>query len=250
MNQEYRIPEWALTDEEIRSALPSRGWLRDYVDYMETVTDAPLAYHWIVGLTIMSRACSRLDVRVYADATDPKRCFDLPMPIWAVLLGTSGDRKSFAVTVGVDILKRALGRYALLPSEGSTEAWTDFLSEHPEALMHRDELSYLFAQSNKSYLVGLKEWLLTLHSGTSYERILRSKAADRNADGGDSKKWNRRAAAFAETGSEKSKRKSRRAEDEDTDEGDSRRGGSNVIEVNRPRISIIGAIPPDVFQSK
>jgi hypothetical protein len=226
------IPDWAISDDEVEAALPESGWIRDYVEYMREVTDAPLAYHYITAMTILSQACSGMDIRVYSSSAG--RFHEVTMPIWSALIGTSGDRKSFAAKAGVDLLLRARGHHALLPTDGSLEAWTDYLVERPNVLMYRDELSYLFAQTSKSYLAGLKDWLLTLNSGSSYKRVLRSKGGDPGWEPGSVGKKRRRGLDGDDT--------------EDSDEGQRPKGQD--ITVERPRLSILGAIPPEVFRQR
>lgn len=226
------IEDWAVSEEEVEEALPAHGWVHDYVNYLRSVTDAPLAYHYATAMTVLSQACSGMDIRIYG--TNAARFHEITMPMWTALIGISGDRKSFAAKAGVDMLLRAQGHEALLPTDGSLEAWTDYLVEHPNVLMYRDELSYLFAQSSKSYLVGLKDWLLTLNSGSAYKRVLRSKGGDPGYEPGTIGKKHRKGLDG----------------DDAEDPRSAMKQGRQEITIERPRLAILGAIPPEVFRQR
>lgn len=216
---DFELPEWAVSDEEIEAAMLPSGWLTDYINYASTVTDAPKAYHYAVGSSILLQALSHVDIRVYTSQTDLKKAngrhYELTTPLWATLVGFSGDRKSFAMDLGLGILRRAVGQEVVLPTDGSIEAWTDYLADHPNLILHREELSFLFSQSRRSYMEGLKDWLLTLHSGHRYDRTTR-----------------RRKKATDDKGME-----------HDT-------GDNEHVVIERPRVSVLGAITPEVFRTK
>lgn len=212
------LPDWVVSDEEIEQALLSRGWITDYVNYARTVTDAPLAYHYATATTIILHALSHIDIRVYTSDTDLKtngHHYELTTPLWTALIGLSGDRKSFAMDLGLDLLRRAVGPEAILPTDGSIEAWTDYLADHPNIVLHREELSFLFSQSRRSYMEGLKDWMLTLHSGRRYDRTTRRK---------------------------------KKASDDKGMEHDT--GENEHVVIERPRMTTLGAIPPEVFRTK
>lgn len=213
------LPDWVISDEEIEEALMSQGWITDYVNYARTVTDAPLAYHYATAVTVMLQALSHTDIRVYTDDKElhskTGRHYELPTPLWSAIIGLSGDRKSFAMDLGLDLLRRAVGNEVILPTDGSIEAWTDYLADWPNLLLHREELSLLFSQSRRAYMDGLKDWLLTLHSGRRYDRTTR--------------------------------RKKKVADDKGMEH---ETGDNEHVVIERPRVSILGAMPPEVFRTK
>lgn len=215
------LPDWAITDEEIQDGLLPEGWIREYVDYAQTVTDAPLAYHFATAIACLGKATSQIDIRVYSTTENERlnKFYQLPTTNWIAIVGLSGDRKSYAMKIGMDMLERAQRGEIFLPNDGSLEAWTDYLVQHNDVVMFRDELSYLFSQSRRSYMDGLKDWLLTLHSGKRYERTTRS----------------RRWSVTNKTA--------------DMDETEQGRQNEHLV-IERPRVNIIGAVPPEVFRAK
>lgn len=213
------IPDWAISDDEMEEALLPRGWITDYVNYARTVTDAPLAYHYATAVTVLLQALSHTSIRVYTSEADMRgavgRHYELTTPLWTALIGLSGDRKSFAMDLGLDLLRRAVGAEVMLPTDGSIEAWTDYVANRPNVVLHREELSFLFSQGRRSYMEGLKDWLLTLHSGRRYDRTTRRK---------------------------------KKATD---DKGMEHETGDNEhVVIERPRVTTFGAIPPEVFRTK
>ena len=217
--QEFKVPDWAITDEEIDDAIPGSGWVRDYLEYARTSTDAPLAYHAGTALTVLSQACSHLDIRCYSQEGE-RGHHEVTTPLWTSVIGFSGDRKSYSMNIGMRILKRAVGHDVILPDDGSVEALVDYISENPNVILHRDELSFLFAQSGRSHMRTFKPLLLTLHSGETFSRTTRQDRARKS----DSE----------EEGESKPKRQRK----------------NEMTEVERPRITMLGGIPPEVFRSQ
>ena len=207
MSEEVRensIPLWAIEDADALNLIPDTGFIKGYMEYLRTCTDAPVIYHYGTIMTVLSVACSGADIM----CRYPKGSRYLPTPIWSVLVGDSGSsRKSSSMSAGVDMLERAKSIMpnpeVLLPADGSLEAWHDFLVENEQALLYRDELAVLFDQSKRNYSDGLKHWLMELYTGRPRTRVtLKGKAT----------------------------------------------GKASTIQ--RPRLGILGAIPPDTFSKK
>lgn len=195
-------PAWAIPDDVV-SALPLTGWVKDYLAYGAYCTDAPLAYHLGVGFTVLAAAAANVDVRIYRPDDGLKS--EVPLHLWSVLVADTGDRKSQAMDLGIDILrvarKMAGAPRFLLPNDGSLEAWHDFMAESPNVLLYRDEIATLFDQSRRGYSEGMKHWLIERGHGKELERTTKAK-------------------------------------------------GKESVVVERPRICILGGIPPDTFRAK
>jgi hypothetical protein len=205
-----QIPSWSVRDADAGELVPPDGWLHDYVEYMEGGTDAPLIYHIGCGLTAL--AASAANTTLCSQRSDG-RLYDLPLQLWSILVGTSGDRKSRCMEVAVELFTRARETSelpdAILPSDGSMEAWHDFMAEAGcggNVLLYRDEIAFLLDQSRRGYSEGLKSWLMTLYSGRRHARVIRPRQ-------GEGKEVRR-------------------------------------IAIERPRLSILGGIPPDTFRAK
>lgn len=204
------IPEWAIQNHEVAAILPQDGWIRQYVEYAQRLTDAPVIWHWGAALTILGSAISP-----YADMAVQSE-FDLarsPICFWTVFIGRSGDRKSTAMRIAKVIHDRAtMGTVLDLPHDGSSESWCDLLAGNNNGIFFREEISSLFTSDRKSYSEFSKSMLLQMHAGDPY---MRTRVLDRKNRG--------------------------------TEEGDEPKKAAETIVVTRPRVSILGAIQPDIF---
>lgn len=190
------IPKWAISQQDIVDVNLPIGFLRDFIDYVELCTDAPRVFALGTGLGILAVACGKCNVVV--KSSDPKLESILPIRLWQALLGTSGQRKSKVMDLGVGLLQRTNHTF-LLPDDGSVEAWHDEMVEQPISLMYQEELSGLFDAQQRSYSNGLQSWMLKLWSGTDKDRKTK---------------------------------------------------GGGIKSIVRPRLNVLGAIPPDVFLKK
>jgi hypothetical protein len=212
-------PVWSVPDVEARQAIPKQGFIKDYLEFMMKDCDAPVMFHFGTVMTTLAAALADTDIVCqWKDGT----YFKLPMILWSVVVGLSGDRKSSAMRVGVDLLIRARSVTdnpdVLLPNDGSVEALTDCLIASNNAMIYRDEVATLFDASRRGYSEGTQHWLLTLESGKPYSRVTRQDTAGKKKD-----------------------------EDGGSVKGD---GTSQGRIIERPRVCILGAIPPDVFKNK
>jgi hypothetical protein len=190
------IPKWAISQQDIADVDLPIGFLRDFIDYVELCTDAPRVFALGTGLGILAVACGKCNVVV--KSSDPNLESILPIRLWQALLGTSGQRKSKVMDLGVGLLQRTNHSF-LLPDDGSVEAWHDEMVEQPISLMYQEELSGLFDAQQRSYSNGLQSWMLKLWSGTDKDRKTK---------------------------------------------------GGGIKSIVRPRLNVLGAIPPDVFLKK
>ena len=202
------LPDWAVSNDLARTFVPDYGFLHDYVEYMESSTDAPTIYHIGSALSMMTAACPYCDVIEISNEGVNKQ----PLILWIALVGYSGDRKSTSMEAAVALLEQfrmaTSEKHATLTLDGSIEAWHDHLVKNPNMLAYRDELSMLFDSRQKGYLKNLFPWLLELYSGNPKIRILKS--SHRGEDG-----------------------------EQESDE--------KQIIIERPRVSLLGGIPPEVL---
>jgi len=197
------VQDWAVPDRAALTVFPPEGFLRHYIDYVSQSTDAPIIYHLGTALSALSLCSAKTDIKILP-AEGGCRYQKLSIVMWSVIVGRSGDRKSHAMRRGVNLAKRACATVpdraqCILPSDGSIEGWTQFLSESPMGLFYRTELSSLLDQSRRGYQEGLKSWLMTLYEDEDFTRI-------------------------------------------------TLKDGEMVVE--RPRVNVLGAIPPDTFKQK
>lgn len=165
------LPSSAIPCSEIDNlGLPEESFLARYIDYASQCTDAPKVYHLGVGLGILAVAAGRCDVTI---TTASGHRQDVPIRIWSAIVGNSGQRKSEAMDLGVDILRMA-GIQFSLPQDASVEAWHDALGANPVALLQLDELSSMFDAANRSWSMGLKGWMLSMWGGRDKDRLTKT----------------------------------------------------------------------------
>ena len=146
------------------------NWLRAYIDYCGSLTDAPLRYHLLTGLALIAAAAGNT-FRFYCWGVET-----FPI-LYSLLIGESGNRKSTCLRRAKDILKDACpGRIA--PDTFSEEGLITFLALNPACLMTIDELSYLMKTGKKDTYRGTRELITSLYGETFTRRQLSKKNFD------------------------------------------------------------------------
>jgi len=150
----------------VAAAIPEWGWIKDYVDYAESLTDAPRVFHLFSALTALSTASPG----VYMPGFGGER---LRPNLWTVLLApSSAFRKTTAIRIGQRILEQA-GAY-FMPAEFSQEQLVASLSANPNASFFFSEFGKTLASFSREYMAGTKDLLANLYDcPTHYERDLR-----------------------------------------------------------------------------
>jgi hypothetical protein len=191
------LESWQVSEELVKQIIPQKGFIKDYLDYQKSVTDTPLWYHVGSLLAMVSTAAS--DLTWVVTVKDSRAVRNIPSILYVITVGYSGSRKTESNHRAVDILYRASEvsggqwRGSLGPDDITEEALHKHLSEHPNTLLFKEELSHLFASGTKSYMASMMSYLTGLYSGNPKSRKTMS-------------------------------------------------GGH--IQVNKPRLNILGAIPP------
>jgi hypothetical protein len=146
-----------------RDLVPADTLLDQYVEWAQTCTDAPEAYHRLGGLCLLTSIFGefgRCPVRRDANLT-----------LWFMMLGpTTRARKTTSMTLWVDILadmQDSQYNY-LLGSDVTGEALNVVLPKKDgrTSVFYRDEAHGLFSeQDKKHYFTGLRERMTDLYSG-------------------------------------------------------------------------------------
>jgi hypothetical protein len=149
---------------DLETMWPNKGFLRNYVNYASTLTDAPNQFHCATALTIMGTATER---RVWhwmgGDKIRPNfyTCIVAPSSVF---------RKTTAIRIGMRLLthyKRSL----ILPREFSTEALVNQLSETSKGLFAYSEMAELLDQFERGYSKGIMALLTDFYDCPDlYER--------------------------------------------------------------------------------
>lgn len=158
---------WHVEDSEVEPCIPKEGFIREYLGYALTITDASAWFHLGSVLTALSAAANGSDY--YAQMADGRNSVH-GLQLWSVLVGLSGSRKNGAMEPAMRVLRGAK-RELELPSDGSQEAIHDTLCEQGGAgLLWYDEMRSVFDQARRSYSSGFTGWLLQTYKGGPLER--------------------------------------------------------------------------------
>jgi|GEM_PF-2295766 len=153
-----------ISDERVARVLPPGSFIERWTRAKARETDAPLAYHMGVGISMCSTVAPpelqlQLGGMVHA-AT------------WIMLVGPAGEsRKSTCVFYGLDILSEALP-HLVGGKPGSKEAAKEQLLAQPQQLIPYPELGDLFASTTTGYLSGLRDTFTELWDARVVERQL------------------------------------------------------------------------------
>ena len=158
-----------LTEVEAAQAVPrSDGFIRRFVEYAGDSTDAPLAYHLGVGLSVLSATAPANLGLWFAGGT-------LYAPLWCLLIGRSGrDRKSTAIRIGTGILRDA-SRDLLGDKPASTEGLIESLSVQPTQLIAYSEFGEFLSKTIRGYLNPMKNLYTDLWDNEPQQRRLASR---------------------------------------------------------------------------
>jgi hypothetical protein len=143
-----------ISERDAAWALPSRGWLREYVEHAYQQTTAPLGYHIGVGLSVLAVTCPLNFGSRYAGS--------LRGNLYSLLVGRSGeDQKSTALDVGRRVL------FAAAPTligdhPGSWEGLIDSLSRRPSQIIVYSEFGKFLSAAQKGYFEPLKATMTDL----------------------------------------------------------------------------------------
>jgi Protein of unknown function (DUF3987) len=137
-----------ISEQEVWDALPTRGFVRSYVEYASKTTDANIAYHLASALSILSQTVP-LDY-----------CVPYASPLWgnmySLIVGDSSkSRKTASINVAQRILREALpGSVGEVP--GSQEGLYESLRAQQRQLVVYGEFGEFLAKAEQGYLLPLK----------------------------------------------------------------------------------------------
>lgn len=155
------------TRPRLHNGLEDDHFINQYMAYGSATCDAFPEYHYAGALTLLSAAVARnLVVKLKQERVYPN--------IWTFSLGPSTiSRKSTALGKMEDILKVVCSEKAI-PKSFSPEALVEFLSDHPEAYLVKDEVGQLLASMQKSYMADIRDFFCDIYDNKNYDRMLRT----------------------------------------------------------------------------
>lgn len=155
--------------QRLGAALPSQGWLSDYLRAVTPLTDAPVEFSLASGLCAISSAIGNsLWYDTWGQTVYPH--------LWAVLVAPSSFwRKSTAINMAEKLLREAEDS-RVLPADFSREKMLEELSARPVGMLTQREFGGFLERLGSTYMAGTKEMLTDLYDGPErYSRALKTK---------------------------------------------------------------------------
>ena len=157
--------------DRISDALPKGyGFLRAYVEYAATCSDAPEIYHVGVALTVMASACARKLLCPWIAGRT------LVPNLYTLLVGPSGaSRKTASMDCGIDLLNLTAPSL-VIPLPGSYEELIAQIRATPSGMLTYREFGHFLKTTQKGYGEPIRTVLMDLHDwppDRAYVRNLR-----------------------------------------------------------------------------
>jgi len=167
---------WHVDDVDALKCVPKEGWIKDMLEHMTGATDAPIWFHLGSILTTLSTAVGQSELKI--ERYDGSYS-GLNFPLWSVIIGISGSRKTFSTKLAINVLNNATRTdgypSSTLPADGSVEGLHDLLAKkeyNGVGLYYPNELSHLFYAMTRGYSKSIAIWLLRADEGDFMDRIL------------------------------------------------------------------------------
>jgi hypothetical protein len=150
------------------------SWLRNYVEYARSITDAPLAFHVAGGLAAMAGAVGS---NVWWRGGGGREQWP---NLYLLLLAPSGIfRKSTSVDIPMNLLAKA-SPGSLLDREFTPERFIRNLADQPTSVLKESEFASLLERMKSNYMQGMKQRLTDLFDcQDSYDRTLQGASGGR-----------------------------------------------------------------------
>jgi hypothetical protein len=151
-------------DVDLSLAIPTRGYLRDYVALATQTRMSPPEFHLACGLAQMATIMGNR-VLIRGLMRNP-----IPPHSWFVLLAGAGQRKTTSVALAKDLLRKAIGSDAILPEEFTPEALWQRLSQRSAGLLTIAEFAGFLQHAGVEYMSSIKEDLCKFFDSAPEEK--------------------------------------------------------------------------------
>lgn len=152
-------------------ATPTENFVSQWIAYAQQCTDAPHEYHEAAAFWMLACMTPKLRARFAAWPAG------LPTNLYLLLIGPTGFRKSTAIGLAEEML-RAVVPNVVMPEKVTPEAFIEQLAQrsgHGAGWAVDEFTSILSDIHHKAYMASLRELLLTVYGGKSYEYRRHSK---------------------------------------------------------------------------
>ena len=144
------------------------SFLREFVRYVGTRTDAPADFHLHSGMVALAAAIGN---KVWCDGWSRHVYPNL----WVVNIAPSGFGKSVPLDMAQSILQQARLGQRVLPSSFSQEGLSKALEQQPSSVWFIQEFAAFQGMLNRSYNDGMMQWLTDIYDvPEEYTRTLMS----------------------------------------------------------------------------
>lgn len=128
----------------VGQVIPASGFIKDYMEYATQLTDAPEIFHAASCLAVLSAAFSHY-VEIFVPMGDSGKVAWTPVNVWVLITGKSGDRKSTALDMAVDMAGDAV-RERIGGIGTSPESTWDLIAAKPDTFFAYSEGAQFFGQ--------------------------------------------------------------------------------------------------------
>jgi len=154
--------------DRISQAIPQgHGFIRSYVEYAASCSDAPEIFHVGVALTILASVTAKRLVAPFSSATM------LVPNLYTLLVGPSGERKSSCLDTGIRILRRVASD-AVIPVPGSYEEMIAQIRTQPTGLLKLREFGHFLKFTERGYGEPMRTVLMELYDHPTDEPYTRN----------------------------------------------------------------------------
>lgn len=169
MDRGTTIPSLYRSDDLPRESLPET-FVDRYTEWASLCTDAPVQYHRVHGMMILSAAIS------------PYRAFEagygkVKPNIWSMILaGTTMTRKTTSMKLALSILKQCVPDF-MMGTDGSPEGFFAEIAgrKGKVSMFHRDEISeWIEVITKREYMSGILGSFMKFYDGQEEKKVLRS----------------------------------------------------------------------------
>ena len=134
---------------------------------MSPITEAPAQFHIFSGLMMLATAIGQ---RAYFQIADERKYLNL----WAVLVGSSGCKKSTSINRAQQVLANSGFKEYLFPSQITSEKLIPMLTERNVGTFFWSEWGATMDQWNKSYAQDTMSIFTALYDGSYFSRWLKA----------------------------------------------------------------------------
>jgi hypothetical protein len=160
---------------------PPKSFITKYVEMAQQRTDAPAEAHELTAVGVLSALAGPRPRIPLAYAVD-----GVPLGLWVMNVADSTDaRKTTTLALGVEIVEKVLGADAVLPWEGSPQAFIQKLAHRDgqATVFAHDEYSGILSQMNRGgHMAGLAQVFIRAFDGKPIENA-RTRKRVKNQDG-------------------------------------------------------------------